>query len=176
MKIAVAISGASGAQLGLKLVDLIPSEHDVYLVASDAAVTVLAKEHKRAVILDNSDIAANIASGSFGVDITMVVPCSMNTLAKINAGIADTLITRAASVAIKERKTLLLAPREIPFSPIALNNMTHLSHLGVIIAPPVMAYYSGQTTLEEMETYMIGKWFDLVGIPNTLYKRWGIDE
>ena len=86
--------------------------------------------------------------------------------------IADNLITRAASVMIKEKKTLILAPREIPFSPIALENMHKLSLLGVIIAPPALAYYSEQTSLEEMENFMIGKWMDLMGIENNLYKRW----
>jgi len=77
---------------------------------------------------------------------------------------------------IKERKTLLLAPREMPFSAIALENMHKLASLGIIIAPPVMAYYSEQTTLEEMENFMIGKWFDLLGIENDLYKRWDENE
>ena len=100
----------------------------------------------------------------------------MNTLAKIACGISDNLTTRAAAVMIKERKTLLLAPREMPFSPIALENMHKLASLGILIAPPVMAYYSEQTTLEEMENFMIGKWFDLLGIENDLYKRWDDNE
>jgi 4-hydroxy-3-polyprenylbenzoate decarboxylase len=99
----------------------------------------------------------------------------MNTLAKIACGIADNLITRAAAVMIKERRTLVLAPREIPFSPIALENMHKLSMLGVIIAPPVLAYYGDQEDLESMENFMIGKWFDLLGIENNLYKRWNPD-
>ena len=96
----------------------------------------------------------------------------MNTLAKIACGIADNLITRAAAVMIKERRTLVLAPRGIPFSPIALENMHKLSMMGVIIAPPVLAYYGDQEDLESMENFMIGKWFDLLGIKNDLYKRW----
>jgi 4-hydroxy-3-polyprenylbenzoate decarboxylase len=99
----------------------------------------------------------------------------MNTLAKIACGIADNLITRAAAVMIKERRTLVLAPREIPFSPIALENMHKLSMMGVIIAPPVLAYYGDQEDLESMENFMIGKWFDLLGIENNLYKRWNPD-
>ena len=102
----------------------------------------------------------------------IITPCSMNTLAKIACGIADNLITRAAAVMIKERRTLVLAPREIPFSPIALENMHKLSMMGVIIAPPVLAYYGDQEDLESMENFMIGKWLDLLGIQNDLYKRW----
>ena len=100
----------------------------------------------------------------------------MNTLAKVACGIADNLTTRAAAVMIKERKTLLLAPREMPFSPIALENMLKLSQIGVHIAPPVMAYYSEQDSLEAMESFLIGKWFDLIGIENRLYKRWGHND
>jgi 4-hydroxy-3-polyprenylbenzoate decarboxylase len=96
----------------------------------------------------------------------------MNTLAKISCGIADDLITRAASVMIKERKTLLLAPREMPFSAIALENMLKLSKLGVIIAPPVVAYYAQSQNLKDMENFFIGKWFDLVNIEHNLYKKW----
>ncbi len=102
----------------------------------------------------------------------MITPCSMNTLAKISVGIADNLITRAAAVMIKERKDLLLAPRELPLSAIALENMQKLATLGVIIAPPVMGFYSEQKTLEDMENFIIGRWFDQLKIPHNLYKRW----
>jgi 4-hydroxy-3-polyprenylbenzoate decarboxylase len=96
----------------------------------------------------------------------------MNTLAKIACGINDNLPTRVAAVALKEQKKLLLAPRELPFSAIALENMQKLASLGVIIAPPVMGYYSDASSLEEMERFIIGKWYDALGIENTLYKRW----
>ncbi|MBN2896412.1 MAG: UbiX family flavin prenyltransferase [Campylobacterales bacterium] len=175
MKIVVAISGSSGASLGLKLLDLLPGEHEKHLIISEHAQIVLDKE-PQAIIHQNREIWAGVASGSFGADAMLITPCSMNTLAKIACGIADNLITRAASVMIKERRTLLIAPREMPFSPIALENMLKLSRLGVIIAPPVLAYYSKQQNLEEMERFMIGKWFDLVGIDNQLYQRWSDHE
>lgn len=175
MKIVVAISGASGAELGLKLLHALPQHFEKHLVVSDNAKTVLQKEHN-ITVHDNGNIGASIASGSFGCDAMLIVPCSMNTLAKISCGIADTLITRAASVMIKERKALLIAPREMPFSAIALENMHKLSMLGVIIAPPVMAYYSKQQSLEDMENFIIGKWLDLLSIENNLYKRWGDDD
>lgn len=171
MKVVVGISGASGASLGLKTLAALPDTVEKHLIVSEHAQIVLDKEEKT-TLHQNRDIWASVASGSYGADAMIVVPCSMNTLAKIACGIADNLITRAASVMIKERRTLILAPREIPFSPIALENMLKLSRMGVIIAPPVLAYYSGQTTLEEMENFMIGKWMDLMGIDNTLYKRW----
>ena len=174
-KIIVAISGASGAHLGLKVLDALPKESTKHLVVSDHAKVVLNKEHN-IKHHPNSDIGASIASGSYGADMMMITPCSMNTLAKIACGIADDLITRAASVMIKERKTLLLAPREMPFSAIALENMLKLAQLGVIIAPPVAAYYAESEDMESLDNFFIGKWFDLLGIEHNLYKKWNPDE
>lgn len=171
MKIVVGISGASGAALGIKTLRALPDTVQKHLIISDHAKIVLDKE-ENLTIHGNDEIWASVASGSYGADAMIITPCSMNTLAKIACGIADNLITRAAAVMIKERRTLVLAPREIPFSPIALENMHKLSMLGVIIAPPVLAYYGEQSTLEEMENFMIGKWLDLLGIDNDLYKRW----
>jgi len=170
VKVLVCISGASGASLGLKLYSLIPPEFKRYLVVSEHAKVVLEKEEN---IYLNDDISAPVASGSFGVDVTFIVPCSMNTLAKIALGIADNLITRAAQVAIKEKKKLIIAPREMPFSEIYLEYMLKLSRLqNVIIAPPVIAYYNEPKSIDDIEKFLIGKWFDLAGIENKLFKRW----
>ena len=128
---------------------------------------------KYAVIHDDSDLAAAPSSGSFGIDATILAPCSINTLAKIHAGFADTLITRAAAVALKERKRLVLGVREMPFSTLALEHAAKLSALGAVIAPPVFGYYSGQNSLEDMENFIIGKWLDLLGLEHQIYKRWG---
>jgi len=171
MKVIVGISGASGANLGIKTLKALPDTITKHLIISEHAQIVLEKE-ENLTVHHNNEIWASVASGSYGADAMIITPCSMNTLAKIACGIADNLITRAASVMIKERRTLVLAPREIPFSPIALENMHKLSMVGVIIAPPVLAYYGEQNTLEAMENFMIGKWFDLLGIENDLYKRW----
>jgi len=172
MKLVVAISGASGVELGKKFIQYLPEDIEVHLITSDNALTVNQFENKNVTLHDNSNIAASIASGSFQVDLTVVIPCSMNTLAKISCGIADNLVTRAAAVAIKEQKKLLLAPRELPFSPIALENMLKLSQLNVIIAPPVMGYYSASQSIDDMERFIIGKWYDVLGIENNLYERW----
>lgn len=126
----------------------------------------------RTVIHDDSDLAAMPSSGSFGIDATIVAPCSINTLAKIHAGFADTLITRAAAVALKERKRLVLGVREMPFSTLALEHAAKLSVLGAVIAPPVLGYYSDQNSLEDMENFIIGKWLDLLGLEHQIYKRW----
>jgi 4-hydroxy-3-polyprenylbenzoate decarboxylase len=170
-KIVVATSGASGVNLGIKTTKLLPSNIERHFIMTKNAGVVLEKENNL-TIHDNQNIAASIASGSFGVDAMIIAPCSMNTLAKIACGISDNLVTRCASVMIKEQKKLILAPREMPFSAIALENMLKLSRLGVIIAPPVIAYYSEQQTLDEMENFIIGKWFDLLDIEHNLYKRW----
>ncbi len=172
MRLIVAITGASGVQLGKKFVDYLPSDVEIHVVISDNALTVDNFENKQVTLHDSEDIAASVASGSFRVDATAIIPCSMNTLAKIACGISDNLPTRVAAVALKEQKKLLLAPRELPFSSIALENMHKLAALGVIIAPPVLGYYYQSNSLEEMECFVIGKWYDVLGIENSLYKRW----
>jgi 4-hydroxy-3-polyprenylbenzoate decarboxylase len=172
MKLVVVITGASGVALGKKFIDYLPHDIEVHMVVSDNALTVESMESRQVTLHRNSDIAASVSSGSFRVDATAIIPCSMNTLAKIACGISDNLATRVAAVALKEQKKLLLAPREMPFSAIALENMHKLAALGVIIAPPVLGYYSGGNSLEEMEHFIIGKWYDALGIENNLYERW----
>ena len=170
-RIIVGISGASGVELGLSFIKALPLDIEKYVILSDHAHMVFEKEQKL-FLLDDKNIGAITASGSFQCDAMVIIPCSMNTLAKITHGIADNLLTRTASVMIKEKRPLLLAPREMPFSAIALENMLKLSQLGIHIAPPVMGYYAQSATLEEMEKFLIGKWFDLLGIEHTLFKRW----
>ncbi|MGM0624004.1 MAG: UbiX family flavin prenyltransferase [Campylobacterota bacterium] len=171
-KIVVATSGASGVGLVNGFIKNLPNEYEVHFIKSKNAAIVNSKEGSNVVFHDEADIAASIASGSFGAHMMAIIPTSMNTLAKISCGIADNLVCRAASVMLKERRTLLLAPREMPFSPIDLENMHKLSQLGVIIAPPVVAYYSQIKTLEDMENFLIGKWYDQLGIEHDLFKRW----
>lgn len=172
-KIVIGVTGASGVNLARKFYTALPEEYKKYIIATKNSEIVLEKENNL-FFFDNNDISAPIASGSFGADMMVIVPCSMNTLAKIACGIADNLITRSASVMIKEKKPLLVAPRELPFSSIALENMHKLSLLhNVTIAPPVMGFYADIKSLEDMENFILGKWFDLLGISNNLYKRWG---
>lgn len=148
------------------------SEFDKNSAQKDEIYQIWQDLQSRAVIYDDSDLAAAPSSGSFGIDATIVAPCSINTLAKIHAGFADTLITRAAAVALKERKRLVLGVREMPFSTLALEHAAKLSALGAVIAPPVFGYYSGQNSLEDMENFIIGKWLDLLGLEHQIYKRW----
>lgn len=170
-KLIVGISGASGVELGIKFIQALPKEIEKYVIISEHAKVVFEKE-ENIFLLDDENIGAISASGSFKSDGMVIIPCSMNTLAKVAYGIADNLLTRSASVMIKEKRPLLLAPREMPFSPIALENMLKLSTFGIHIAPPILGYYADIKTLEDMENFLIGKWFDLLGIEHTLFKRW----
>ncbi|MDD3007897.1 MAG: UbiX family flavin prenyltransferase [Arcobacter sp.] len=183
MRITVAISGASGTNLGLNFIKYLPKEIEVFVVFSKSAkralklennisINELFKENENITVFKDSNIGASIASGSFKVDKMIILPCSMNTLAKCAVGISDSLITRAFTVMLKEKRDIVIAPREMPLSTIALKNMLKLSKLGVTIAPPILGYYSSQQSLEDMENFLIGKWFDLLKIENNLYKRW----
>lgn len=181
MKIIVGITGASATKLALGFIDkLIELNAKVYVIFSNSAKQVLLLEEQltikdlqkdNLIIYDNSNLAANISSGSFIVYATCIIPCSSNTLAKIACGINDNLITRVAHIALKEQRKLLLSPREMPFNPIMLKNMLRLSKLGAIISPPVIARYSRAETMEELERFMYGKWLDSLGIDN-IYNRW----
>jgi len=183
LKITVAISGASGSNLGVNFVKKLPKEIEVFVVFSKSAKVALKletqistkeifKDYPNVTIFKDSNIGASIASGSFKVDKMIIIPCSMNTLAKCAVGISDSLITRAFTVMLKEKRDIIVAPREMPLNSIVLKNMLTLSKLGVIIAPPILGFYSAQQTLEDMENFLIGKWFDLLKIDNNLYKRW----
>jgi 4-hydroxy-3-polyprenylbenzoate decarboxylase len=172
LRLIIGISGASGVGLAQRFIENLPKDIEKYIIATDNAKVVFDKEENR-YFLDNNDISEITASGSFKCDAMIILPCSMNTLAKISVGIADNLLTRTATVMIKERRKLILAPRELPYSSIALENMLKLSQNGVIIAPPVLGYYAESNTLEDMENFLIGKWYDLIGIEHNLFKRWG---
>jgi len=183
MKLILSITGASGVSLGLKFLEFLPDDIDVHLVISNSAKKTLQYENNidylafveqkaNITLYEDTHIWSTIASGSSQVDAMIILPCSMNTLAKCSVGISDTLITRAFSVMLKEKKDIILAPREMPYNTIQLENMVKLSSLGVVIAPPVLGYYSQQTILDDMEKFLIGKWFDLLKIKHNLYKRW----
>ncbi len=171
MKLIIAISGASGASLGLKFIKYLPKEIKKFVILTDSAKVVLQKE-ENLNILEDSDISESIASGSFKANAMAIIPCSMNTLAKISVAIADNLTTRSASVMIKEKQKLLIAPREMPLSSIHIENMLKLSNLGVIISPPMLGYYADIKTLDDMEKFIIGKWYDSLNIEHNLFKRW----
>ena len=193
-KLTLGICGASGVHLGVRFAKLLPSDISLFVIPSEGAKLVYEKERahlhtnhatthnltlalqslqrNNVTLLDDKDLGACVSSGSFGIEAMCVIPTSSDMLAKIACGISDTLTSRAASVMLKERKKLLLAVREMPLSSIMLENMLKLSNLGVHIAPPIAGYYAKITTLEDLENFFIGKWFDLLHIPHNLFARW----
>ena len=196
MKIIVGISGASSVHLGIRAAnEILAAGHEVCAIISDGA-RVTFKSEKAWEYLGNSripnenflqieefldekiDIQSNMsdaaASGSSGYEAMIIAPCSSNTLAKVAAGICDNLLLRAAAVMLKEQRKLIIAPREMPFSPLSIKHMNELSGLGVMFAPPMIAHYSKPKSLNDAENFIIGKWLDCLNIKNNLFKRWKI--
>jgi len=183
-KIILAISGATGAIYGVRLLETISSLQvlEVHLVTSPWGEKTIALEtnytldqvKKMATFChDFRNQGAAIASGSFGADGMVVAPCSMKTVAAIAHGYADNLIVRAADVMLKERKKLILVPRETPLNEIHLENMLKLTRAGAIIAPPMPAFYNNPSSLEEIIDHHISRILDLLDIDNKLTRRWG---
>lgn len=183
-RIIVAISGASGAVYGVRLLQTLHELGGVqtHLTLSDAGLLNLQQELdlKRAdveamadVVYPVQDVGAAIASGSFQCDGMVVAPCSMRTLASIAQGLSDNLITRAADVMLKERRRLILMVRETPLNLAHLRNMTSVTEMGGIIFPPVPGFYQRPKTLAEMVDQTVGRVLDLLGLPQTNASRWG---
>ena len=182
MKILVAISGASGAELAVILLQQLKNKGlETELIISKVAEKIITIETDYNVndIIELSDkyyevddLTAGPASGSYKNNIMVIIPCSMKTLAAIANGYADNLITRAADVIIKERRKLILVVRETPFSAIHLENMLKLSRLGVIISPPIPSYYIKPKSIKELNEYFVGRILDNMGIDSEI-KRWG---
>lgn len=182
----VGITGASGVHLGAKFAAYLARfapQSEIFAVISEGAKMVIKHEScekdllkslkNHAKIFSDSRLDSPIASGSFGINATAIIPCSANSLAKIAHGICDTLITRAAFVALKEREILLLAPREMPLNATILQNMQTLATQGAIIAPPMFSYYAECESVAQMEDFICGKWLDSLKIKHNLYTRWG---
>ncbi len=176
----VGITGGSGSVLGIRLLENL-KDYEVHLAISESANRVLELETDYKIdyvesmatyTYDDKDIAARISSGSFRFNAMVIIPCSISTLGKISSGISDTLITRSAAVALKERRRLILVPREMPLSTIVLENMYRLSRDGAIIAPAIPGYYNRPKTSQEMIDFVVSRILDLMGVENDLMKRW----
>lgn len=194
--IGVAITGASGPILGIRLLEeLLNSGKPVCAVVSEAAWSVIAHElgYKKAGAaplaalliergrttalkllkeFDSRDFFSPLASGSTPFDAMVVMPCSMKTLSAAANGYSDSLITRACDVALKEKRKLILVPRETPLSAIHLENMLKLSRAGAAIVPPVMGFYSRPETVSDMVDFITGKVLNLLGIKHSLFAGW----
>jgi len=182
MRLIVAITGATGAIYGIEILRELKKQNiESHLIISKwARVTIeLETDYSVEEIVnmadfhyDEDNLAAAISSGSFQCDGMIVAPCSMKTLAGIAHGFTDDLIIRAADVSIKEKRKLVLMVRETPLNPIHLENMLKLSQIGVIISPPVPAFYAQPNSLDEMIHHTIGRVLDQLGVHMDTIKRW----
>ncbi len=182
-RIIVAISGASGAVYGVRLLQLLRELGGVetHLTLSDAGLLNLRQELDlgRAqvealadVVYPVRDVGAAIASGSFQCDGMVVAPCSMRTLASIALGMSDNLITRSADVMLKERRRLILMVRETPLNLAHLRNMTSVTEMGGIIFPPLPSFYHRPQTVAHMIDHTLSRVVDLLGLPQVNAPRW----
>lgn len=181
-KIIVAITGASGAIYGIRLLAILRECNiETHLIISKSANLTIATETSFSIgdikklanyAYHPSDIGAKISSGSFKVNGMIIAPCSMKTLSAIASGMENDLITRSAAVIIKEQKKLALMVRETPLSAIHLENMLKLARIGVAICPPVPAFYNNPATLDDIINHSLARILDLFNIETNLVKRW----
>ncbi|AUV03808.1 non-oxidative hydroxyarylic acid decarboxylases subunit B [Phytobacter ursingii] len=183
MKLIVGMTGATGAPLGVALLQALHEmpEVETHLVMSKWAKTTIELEtpwtaRDVAALADvthnPADQAATISSGSFRTDGMIVIPCSMKTLAGIRAGYAEGLVGRAADVVLKEGRKLVLVPREMPLSTIHLENMLALSRMGVAMVPPMPAYYNHPQTVDDITWHIVTRVLDQFGLEHHKARRW----
>ncbi len=199
----VAFTGASGSPYGLRLVEvLLRAGRTVHLTISPAAVEVFDREVGRPLILSEAEFdpigmlgpvakeldlsrlryhhyrnfGAGIASGSFLTGGMVVCPCSMGTLAAIAHGVSENLIHRAADVHLKERRKLVLVPRETPLGLIPLRNMVAVAEAGAVVLPAMPAFYTRPRSVADMVDFVVGRICDQLGVEHTLLQRWGEGE
>ena len=191
----LAVTGASGSPYAVRLLELLlRAGRGVHLTISPSAVEVFAREIGRPLDLNQFDphaflgqeldctrlsyhhyrnFQAGIASGSFLTDGMAVCPCSMGTVAAIAHGVSQNLIHRAADVHLKERRKLVLVPRETPLGLIQLRNLLAVAEAGAVVLPAMPAYYTLPRTIEDMVDFVVGRVLDQLGVPHQLFARWG---
>ena len=181
-RVVVGISGATGALYGVRLLERLKAAgREAHLVASPAGLLNVhhelgldrkALEALAHTAYNPADVGAAIASGSFATEAMVVAPCSMKTLAAIAHGMSDNLLSRAADVALKERRKLVLMVRETPFNLAHLRNMTAVTEMGGIIFPPLPGFYHRPASIDEMVDHTVARVIDLFGIEHALAPRW----
>lgn len=182
-RIIVGVSGASGSALALALMrDLkARSEVETHLIVTASARRTWELEMAEPLetllsladhVHDETNMAASISSGSFRTDGMVVVPCSMRTLASIATGIAGNLLVRAADVCLKERRPVVLVPREMPLGRIHLKNMLAADELGCVMVPPMLTFYNGPTTLDDEMRHVVGKALMQLGFEPSRFDAW----
>lgn len=185
-RLIVGISGASGVAYGVRLLEVLRKAGvETHLVMSKTAELTLAYESNLKMadvtamaseVHQIGNMAASISSGSFRTMGMVVAPCSVRSMSEIATGVTTTLLTRAADVVLKERRRLVLMVRETPLHTGHLRNMTSLSEMGAIIAPPVPAFYSKPVTLEDIVDHSVGRILDLFDLDAGIVRRWGEDD
>jgi 4-hydroxy-3-polyprenylbenzoate decarboxylase len=181
-KIVVGITGASGAPYARRLLGILRQRADVELAlcVSRTAPEVWAlecggdlREEAGIPVWGAFDYRAPFASGSAGWQAMVVVPCSMGTAARIAHGMSDTLLTRTADVMLKERRTLIVVPRETPLSVVHLENLAQLARVGALVLPAMPSFYGKPVTLDQAVDTVVGRILDHLGIDHALACRWG---
>lgn len=179
MRTVVAITGASGSMYGIRLLQNLPGEK--ILVMSEMAKKIIPHETSMSIsdvekladtVYQDDDLFASISSGSYRFDQMVVAPCTASTLGKISNGLADTLITRAAAVSLKEQRKLVLMVRETPKSAILLENELRLARCGVCILDANPGFYSKPKTVDDVIDFVVGRCLDQLNIDHDLYKKW----
>lgn len=180
MELVVAITGASGVAIGVRLLEVLAQSgnHRVHALVSRGARSVMRHEMGAEVEppadhhWDPEDLSAPLASSSRAPQAMVIAPCSMKTLSAIAHGYADNLIVRAADAMLRLGRPLVLVPRETPLSLPAIENMKLARLAGAILLPPVIAYYPRPQTVDEMTDFVVGKVLDVLGLEHRLYRRW----
>lgn len=189
-KYIIGITGASGGIYAKRLIEaLLDIDCTIHIVPTDNGRSVFEYENSLSIedwlhrlsspklmLEDNHNLFSTIASGSQYFDAMVVVPCSMGTLAQICYGMSQNLLARAADVTLKEKRKLILVPREAPLSAIHLENLYKLSTLGAVILPPSPGFYMKPETFDELVNFTVGKILDALGIENNYYQKWGYKE
>jgi len=183
MKIVVGLTGASGVQYGIRFLEVCRSlKIETHLVISTWGRKNIELETDYSVSqvcslasknYEKEDLAAAISSGSFRHDGMVVIPCSMKSVSAIANGFTENLLHRAADVTLKERRKLILVPRETPLSVIHLENLLKLARAGAIILPPMPAFYNKPKNLDDIVDHLIGRVLDHLGVEHSLVNRWG---
>jgi 4-hydroxy-3-polyprenylbenzoate decarboxylase len=183
LKILVAITGATGAIYAQRLLDnLSPAQHEIHVVLSTYAQQVVAMELPDGLRLPAGaqthhlkSMNAPFASGSNPPDAMVVIPCTMGTMGRIAHGYSEDVLLRAADVVLKEKKKLILVPRETPFSLVHIKNMELLLLAGATILPANPSFYSGASTVQQIADTVVARVLDHLGIPNNLAPRWAAE-
>lgn len=183
LELIVALTGASGVIYGVQLLKTLKKiKAKIHLIISEPARVVIKHELNLDIkeiekladfTYDPWDFTAPIASGSYQSDGMIIIPCSMKTLSAIANGYADNLIVRAAECMLKEKKPLILVPRETPLSLVHLRNMVKVAEIGAIIIPAMPGFYHKPETIEDLVNFVVGKILDVLDIQHDLYRRWG---